>query len=94
MIQPSSQRSTTWVKRLPVIVAALNNEVTHLTSKKPADAIEEKAVSSKPSTPYLRPVGVNEEKLPSNVNVRYLYQSGIPVNLKVQEKELQTQSGL
>ena len=36
-------------------------------------AVEEKAVYSKPSTPYLRPVGKNEKKLPSGVSVPYLY---------------------
>ena len=53
------QRSTAWLKRLPEVVAALNNEVTSLTGNKPAEAIKEKAVSAKPSTPYSRPVGVN-----------------------------------
>ena len=73
---PSGQRSTEWVKRLSEVVSALNNEVTRLTGKKPAKAIKEKSVSSKPSTPYSRPVGVNEKKLPSRVNVTYLYQPG------------------
>ncbi|KAL9969010.1 hypothetical protein ACROYT_G021167 [Oculina patagonica] len=73
---PSGQRSTAWVKRLPEVVAALNNEVTSLTGKKPAAAIKEKAVSSKPSSKYTRPVGSKEKKLPSLVNVRYLYQPG------------------
>ena len=52
------QRSTEWVKRLPEVVSALNNEVhvTRLTGKKPAQAIKEKSVSSKPATPYSRPV--------------------------------------
>ena len=54
---PEGQRSTAWVQRLPEVVAALNNEVTSLTGKKPAVAIKEKSVYSKPSTPYLRPVG-------------------------------------
>ena len=45
-----SGRSTAWVKRLPEVVWALNNTVTRLIGKKPADAIREKAVSSKPST--------------------------------------------
>ena len=31
---------------------------------------------AKLSTPYSRPVGANEKKLPSNVKVRYLYQPG------------------
>ena len=72
----AGQRSTEWVKRLPEVVSALNNEVTRLTGKKPAQAIKEKSVYSKPATPYSRPVGVNEKKLPPRVNVRYLYQPG------------------
>ena len=72
----SGQRSTEWVKRLPAVVSALNNEVTRLTGKKPTQAIKEKAVSSKPSTAYSRSVGVNEKKLPPRVNLRYLYQPG------------------
>ena len=54
----------------------MNHEVTSLIGKKPAEAIKEKAVYCKPSTPYLRPVGKNEKKLPSGVTVRYLYQPG------------------
>ena len=73
---PEGQRSTAWVKRLPEVVLAWNNEVTSLIGKKPAVAIKEKAVVSKPSTKYLRPVGQKEKKLPSLVNVRYLYQPG------------------
>ena len=69
-------RSTVWVKRLPDVVDALNNEVTRLTGKKPASAIKEKNIVAKPSTPYLRPVGVNEKKLPPLIHVRYLYQPG------------------
>ena len=69
-------RSTEWVKRLPEVVAALNNEVTRLTGKKPAEAIKEKSVYSKPATPYSRPVGVNEKKLPPRINLRHLYQPG------------------
>ena len=63
MLLPSGQCLTVWV--------------TRLTGKKPADAVKDKAVSAKPSTPYSRPVGVKEKKLPSNVNVRYLYQPGV-----------------
>ena len=73
---PEGQRSTEWVARLTAVVSALNNEVTRLTGKKPVKAIKEKTVSAKPSTPYLRSVGVNEKKLPSGVSVRYLYQPG------------------
>ena len=71
---PEGQQSTARVKRLPEVVAALNNEVTSLTGQNPAVAIKEKDVSAKPSTPYSRPVGQREKKLPSPVNVRYLYQ--------------------
>ena len=67
---PEGQRSTAWVKRLPDVVSALNNEVTSLMGKKPAVAIKGKAVFSKPSTPYSRPVGEREKSLPS------LYQPG------------------
>ena len=76
MLLPEGQRSTAWVKRLPDVVNALNNEVTSLIGKKPAVAIKEKAVTSKPWTKYSRPVGLNEKKNPSLVNVRYLYQPG------------------
>jgi len=62
---PEGQRSTAWVKRLPDVVSALNNEETPLTGQKPAIVIKEKSVYSKPSTPYLRPVGENEKLLPS-----------------------------
>ena len=77
MLWPEGQRSTAWVKRLPDVVSALNNGVTSLIGKKSAVAIKEKAVASKPSTKYTRPVGLNEKnKLPPLVNVRYLYQPG------------------
>ena len=76
MLLPEGKRSNEWVKRLPDVVSALNNEVTSLIGKKPAVAMKEKAVSSKPSTKYNRPVGVAEKKLPPVINVRYLYQPG------------------
>ena len=49
MPNPEGPRSTAWVKRLPDVVKALNNEVTSLIGKKPALAIKERAVASKPS---------------------------------------------
>ena len=72
----TGQRFTEWVKRLPKVVSALNNQVTRLIGMKPAAAVKEKAVVSQPATKYLRPVGENEKKLPSIVLVRYLYQPG------------------
>jgi len=62
MLLSFGQRSAAWVKRLPDVVAALNNEVTHLSGKKLAMAIKAKVVSSKPPTPYSRPVGAKEKK--------------------------------
>jgi len=76
MLLPEGQRSTAWVKRLPDVVKALNNEVTRLTGKKPSVAIKDKAVVAKPSTPYSRSVGADEKKLPPNVKTSYLYQPG------------------
>ena len=73
---PDDKRSTEWVTRLPAVISALNKEVTRLNGKKPAEAIKKKTVSANPSTPYLRPVGVNEKKLPSGSSVRYLYRPG------------------
>ena len=73
---PEDKRSTEWVARLPAVILALNKEVTQLTGQKPVDALKKKTIPSKPSTPYLRPVGVNEKKLPSGLSVRYLYQPG------------------
>ena len=61
---PEAQRSTEWVKRLPAVVSALNIEVTSLIEKHPAEAIKEKAVYSKPSSKYTRPVGYNKKKAP------------------------------
>ena len=62
MLLPEGQRSTAWVKRVLDVVRALNNEVTSLIGKKPAVAIKEKVVASKPSTKYSRPVGMKEKK--------------------------------
>ena len=74
---PSGQRSTERVARLPSVVAALNGEVTRLTGKKPSDAIKAKTVAQKPSSVVPdRPVGLKEQRLPSGVYVRYLYQPG------------------
>ena len=88
---PEDKRSTEWVARLPAVISALNKEVTRLTGEKPIEAIKKKTVPSKPSTPYFRPVGVNEKKLPSGLSVAI---SINPVNLKVVDEELPTQSGL
>ena len=77
---PSGQRSTEWLARLPGVVATLNREVTRLTGKKPSDAINAKTLhrsTQKPSSTVPgHPVGLMEQKLPSGVDVRFLYQPG------------------
>ena len=76
LVDPST-RSVEWVHRLPAVVAALNGEVTRLTGKRPSEAIKAKMVAQKPSSTVPgRPVGLREQKLPSGVGVRYLYQPG------------------
>ena len=69
-------RSREWVARLPAVVTALNNEVTRLIGKKPADAIKLREVPQKPSAPARRAVGRHEKHLPADVDVRYLYAPG------------------
>jgi hypothetical protein len=74
---PEGQRSSEWVGRLPAVVAAINSEVTRLTGKRPVDAIKAKSVEQKPSSVVPgRLVGLKEQKVPSGVGVRYLYQAG------------------
>ena len=74
---PADQRSPEWVKRLPAVVSALNEEVTRLTGKRPSEAIRAKSVAQTPSSTVPgRPVGLREQKLPSGAGVRYLYQPG------------------
>ena len=74
---PAGVQSSEWVARLPAVVAALNREVTRLTGKRPSEAIKAKSVAQKPSSVVPgRPVGLREQKLPSEAGVRYLYQPG------------------
>ena len=74
---PSSERSTEWAKRLSSVVAALNEEVTRLTGKKPSDAIKGKILTQKSSSVVPgRPLGLKEQKVHSGVGLHYLYQPG------------------
>ena len=74
---PSGERSSEWEKRLPSVVAALNGEVTRLTAKKLSDAIKAKTLTQKLSSVVPgRPLGLKEQKVPSGVGFRYLYQPG------------------
>ena len=58
---PAGQRSTELVAQLPAVISALNNDVTHLTGKKPSVAIREKSVAQKLSVIAGQPVGLNEQ---------------------------------
>ena len=61
----------------PLLFAALNEEVTRLTDKKPSDAIKAKTLTQKPSSLVPgRLLGLKEQKVPSEVGVCYLYQPG------------------
>ena len=71
---PSGERSTEWAKRFPSVVA---EEVIRLTGKKPSDAIKAKILTQKPSSVVPgRTLGLKEQKVPSGIGVRYLYQPG------------------
>ena len=66
-------RSREWVARLPAVVKALNNEVTRLIGKKPSVAITNNQIKIKSSAPR---GSKSEQRIPTNVGVRYLYQPG------------------
>lgn len=68
----TDKRSTEWVVRLPSVIAALNNEVTRLTGKKPLLAIKAKSVKVESSAPMKE----DEIQLPTDASVRYLYEAG------------------
>ena len=66
-------RSREWVKKLPEVIKALNNEKTRLIDLKPKDAIKMKLVQQMPSAPQLKGP---EKIIPDNSTVRYLYAPG------------------
>ena len=59
---PEGARSTEWVKQIPAVIKALNDEVTRLTGKKLSEAIKAKTMAQEPSLPAARPVGMKEQK--------------------------------
>ena len=71
----SEGRSRVWVKRLPVVMKALNSQVIRITGKEPDKALGLKEVEIKPYS-YKRPVGLKEKRLPSGVQIRYLLSPG------------------
>ena len=71
----SGGRSRVWVKRLPAIMKTLNSEPTRITGKEPEEALKMEAIDITPPE-YKRPVGLDEKRLPPDVEVRYLYAPG------------------
>ena len=69
------KRSREWVKRLPLVLKAMNSEPTRLIGKNPSSAIGLDMVNVKGES-YKRPVGMEEARLPPGVSVRYLYAPG------------------
>ena len=63
------------MKRLPLVLKAMNSEPTRLIGKEPSGAIGMDKVTVKKEE-YKRPVGLNEVRLPPGVLVRYLYAPG------------------
>ena len=73
----TGERSSEWVAQLPAVISALNNEEPWLAGKKPSEAIKANSVAQKPSSTVPgRPIGLREQKLPSEVGVHYLYLLG------------------
>ena len=68
-------RSREWVKRLPLVLRAMNSEPTRLIGKVPSSALGMGQVGVKGES-YKRPVGMEEVRLPPGVLVRYLYAPG------------------
>ena len=66
----------TWKRRLREVIQALNSEPRRiLANETPMDVLEQDKVTLKETT-YKRPVGIDEERLPPQIMVRYLYQPG------------------
>ena len=76
MNMPSS-RSTAWVKRLPEVVSALNNEVTRLIGKKASRCnTREDCFYQTSNNVYASSWVKMRRKLPLYAHVRYLYYPG------------------
>ncbi|GBB96025.1 hypothetical protein RclHR1_26670002 [Rhizophagus clarus] len=71
-----NDRSRVWIKNLPLIVEDINNSITCQIGISPVEAIEKEEVIAKPSYSRDGPLGFDEEKLSSDVLVRYLLYPG------------------
>jgi len=83
----TNERSRVWVKRLPGILKILNSRPIKITGKEPTKALGLKEVQIKPPeykrpvfssnpTGLKRPVGLDKNRLPPEVTVRYLLKPG------------------
>ena len=70
----NDDRCREWVKRLPEVIHALNNEKTKMIGKKPADAIKSKLVHQ--FTIQQNKIVSLQPLLPADTLVRYLYEPG------------------
>lgn len=75
MIMENNERSREWVERLPAVIRSINSGVKRITGKSPIEGIKLKEVNEN-HVNYKRPVGLEEQRLPAGVKVRYLYASG------------------
>ncbi|GBB97312.1 hypothetical protein RclHR1_29620002 [Rhizophagus clarus] len=71
-----NDRTRAWVKNLPLVVENINNSITRQIGISPVEAIEKEEVFAKPSYSRDGLIGFDEEKLSSNVLVRYLLYPG------------------
>ena len=69
------ERSRVWVNRLRGVLKSLNSEVKRVTGKEPVEVIAMEEVGTK-KIDYKRPVGHKEMRLPTGVQVRYIYARG------------------
>ena len=69
-------QSREWVKKLPLVIKALNDQETRLIGLKPKDAIKMKSVQQNPAAPAHRLVEKRKRKIAGNALVRYLYAPG------------------
>ena len=71
-----NDHSRAWVKNLSLVVEDINNSITRQIGISPVEAIEKEEVFAKPSYSRDGPIGFDEEKLSSDVLVRYLLYPG------------------
>ena len=72
----TERRSVEWVKRLPAVIKAINNESVKSFVKTSVKITEKRAEVKQYKPNYKRVVGLDEERLPPGVKVRFLFAPG------------------